>query len=167
MLQYRIMTLKRETWEEILGRKLAGYYIFLDIDGTLLPDGEETVSEHVKSFVRELAANNHVVLLSNSQRPERAQSIAEQVGLHLTKTRHRKPSKRVLLDVPDAKQPMLVIGDKVTTDVLFARAITAKCILVEQQRSDRDRSWVDASYIFDESVGWFLSFFSFVKKMTP
>jgi HAD superfamily phosphatase (TIGR01668 family) len=153
------MAHKRETWEQVLERKLTGYFIFLDIDGTLLPDGDDIVPEEMKRTVRELAEKNTIVLLSNSRRPERAQSVAEQVGLQLIKTRHRKPSKSVLRDVPEAKHPMLVIGDKVTTDALFARAVGAKCILVKRERSKDDRGWVNTSYRFDDVVGYVLDFF--------
>ena len=161
------MALKRETWDEVRARKLAGYFIFLDIDGTPLPDAGEAVREHIRLVVRAFAASNHAVLLSNSRRAERARAISEQIGLPLIKTHYRKPSARVLRDIPEAQEPLLVIGDKITTDALFARAINAKCILVERERSRTDRRWVDASYVFDDVVGFILDTLSLFANIAP
>ena len=120
-------------------RKYRGYAVILDVDGTLLAEGETIVGEKEKSAVAELAQNNAVYIFSNNRSKARAIAVAAQVGRPYLRSPYRKPNKKIVRSLPDAGKPVLVIGDKYLTDVRFARRVKAEYLLVRSLKSRHDR----------------------------
>jgi predicted HAD superfamily phosphohydrolase YqeG len=158
---------KRQSWESIGAKNIAGYTIVLDIDGTLLPDNEPLPSLNIVEHVRRLAQRNTIYLLTNSFRSGRARNIAEHIGLPLVDTRMRKPDPRILSQIPTTHGEILVIGDKISTDMFFAMSTGTKFLLMERLYGTNDRFAVRITYLLDDILGWFASLFSVLKKMEP
>lgn len=128
--------------------------VILDIDGTLTGDGQVFLSDSVLAKIRELASRNVVYVFSNHRNNTRNRIVASRVGCALIETPHRKPSPNVLRGLPldHRVQPLLVIGDKIIVDGLFARRIGARFIRVGRVRSASDRSSVRMIYLLDDLV---------------
>jgi len=132
--------------------------VILDIDGTITGDGQVFLSDSVLAKIRELASRNVVYVFSNHRNNTRNNTrnriVASRIGCALIETPHRKPSPNVLLGLPrhHRVQPLLVIGDKIIIDGLFARRIGARFIRVGRVRSASDRSFVRMTYLLDDLV---------------
>jgi predicted HAD superfamily phosphohydrolase YqeG len=128
--------------------------VILDIDGTITGDGQVFFSDSVLAKIRELASSNIVYVFSNHRNNTRNRIVASRVGCALIETPHRKPSPNVLRGLPPDHrvQPLLVIGDKIIVDGLFAWRIGARFIRVGRVRSNADRRLVRATYLLDDLV---------------
>jgi len=128
--------------------------VILDIDGTITGDGQVFFSDSVLAKIRELASRNVVYVFSNHRNNTRNRIVASRIGCALIETPHRKPSPNVLRGLPPHHrvQPLLVIGDKIIIDGLFARRIGARFIRVGRVRSTSDRSFVRMTYLLDDLV---------------
>lgn len=114
--------------------ELKGYLVFLDIDGTLVPDDFYEISDEVKDAVGRLQNGNSVYLCTNSPNKNRNEKIALALKLPLIRDA-KKPSIEILDRVvrEDLKMPKAVIGDKVLTDGLFAKKIKAKFFMMKRK----------------------------------
>jgi predicted HAD superfamily phosphohydrolase YqeG len=128
--------------------------VILDIDGTITGDGQVVFSDTVFAKIRELASRNVVYVFSNHRNNTRNRIVASRVGCPLIETAHRKPSPNVLLGLPADRraQALVVIGDKIIVDGLFAWRIGARFIRVGRVRSTSDRRLVRATYLLDDLV---------------
>lgn len=153
------------TWNAIRDRVVMGRTIFLDIDGTLLAHTDSEVSKEMREHVAYLTANNAVHLLTNTTRKKRAETIAHSLRLPLVPTRRRKPNTHILKDLAVDRRKLLVIGDKATTDLFFAWAVGAECILVERLTSPSDSFLTRVSYWWDDAIFGLLRFFSASQKI--
>jgi predicted HAD superfamily phosphohydrolase YqeG len=128
--------------------------VILDIDGTITGDGQVFFSESVLAKIRELASCNVVYVFSNHRNNTRNRIVASRIGCTLIETPHRKPSPNVLRGLPPdhQAQALVVIGDKIIVDGLFARLIGARFIRVARVRSSSDRRFVRMTYILDDLV---------------
>ena len=70
--------------------------VFLDVDGTLAPDGSFDFSPAVLAKVGEWKQTNEVLLCTNKRGKERWQKLESLFGLPVVTKEHRKPSKKVL-----------------------------------------------------------------------
>lgn len=116
----------------------AGRAVFLDVDGTLAPDGSFDFSPAVADRVRELSAKNQVFLCTNKRAAARHRALAGLFSLPVVTARHRKPSRRVLDEAGALVGAPVVIGDKFLTDYLFAKRIGARFIRVKRKLSGRE-----------------------------
>lgn len=112
--------------------------VFLDVDGTLAPDGELEFSDAVKMKVKELADDNQVLLCTNKRDRRRWQALESLFSLPVVTKRRRKPSRRVLEEAKATAKERIVIGDKFLTDYLFARRIGARFIRVRRKVSGQE-----------------------------
>lgn len=128
--------------------------VILDIDGTITGDGLLAVSAGVLAKIRELASRNMLYVCSNHRNTTRNRIVASSVGCALIESRHRKPNPQVLAGLPSAHlaQPLIVIGDKIMVDGLFAWRIEARFIHVGRVRSTSDCRLVRAAYRLDDLV---------------
>ncbi len=138
---------------------IANALIFLDIDGTLLPDGDREIEQAVRDRLHALTVTNIVYLATNSRNQERKQRLQKELGIPLTPTAHKKPWKTVLTGIDTSGKDMVVIGDKFLTDYVFAKQIHARCILVQRKRSYRERLMIRFIYLFDGVCAKLVSFF--------
>lgn len=112
----------------------SGAVIFLDVDGTLRPDGDQKMSPEVLKKLDELRARNEVLLTSNKE------------------NRAKKPSRKAAEGVNTAGRKAIVIGDKFLTDGLFAKNIGAEFIKVGRKTSGNESLFVKITYLIDDLV---------------
>lgn len=124
---------------ELDPKNIQGYFIFLDIDGTLAHDKLSSVEDATIQQVAVLKKDNEIVLCSNRNDHNRNKEVAELTKVPYLHTNLRKPSRRILKLVENqGEKPLMVIGDKFLTDGLFAKRIEAKFVKVERLTSHRD-----------------------------
>jgi len=135
--------------------------VILDIDGTLLSDGDETVGvEEVAAVKRLVEQDNQVYLVSNgfSHKKSRNKSIASELGVTFYETEYKKPLKLSVapLVIGTSKQ-VIIIGDKFLTDGLLAVNLEVPFIRVRSIRSNKDSLYVKLAYHLDDLVSNFAS----------
>lgn len=142
-----------EYFENLNTASIKDALIFLDIDGTLVADNENCPSEEVLKKVKSLSERNVVWLCSNNFNVGRNKTMHRLTGLSIIRG-HRKPSMKILDCVSDEERamPMLVIGDKVITDGLFAWRISARFIKVKRKTNSTDRWFVRIYNLTDNIV---------------
>ena len=141
-------------FENLNASRVKNTLIFLDIDGTLLSDNQRHPTPEVKKQIAAFAKHNHLWLCTNSFNHARNEAIQKEVGVPLVRG-HRKPSVKILdyvFSTERTKLPLLVIGDKVLTDGIFAWRIGAKFIKVKRKTSDHDRWFVRIYNISDDII---------------
>jgi len=133
--------------------------IILDIDGTITPDAKSEISPGVLGAIQSLANRNKVYLFSNHQNGVRNRALAQRLGLEYIDTPHRKPSRKVLGGMPmcHKTRPMIIIGDKILTDGLFASRIGARFIRVARVLSSSDPKLVRLAYFLDNMIAYLLT----------
>lgn len=137
---------------ETLSLGAEGATVFLDVDGTLVPDGESELAPEVLWKVRELASRNQVLLCTNKRDRERWEKLERALGLPVVTKYHTKPSRGVLKEAGSVKETRVVVGDKCLIDCLFAWRIGARFIKVKRKRSGRESLAVAFSYALDDIV---------------
>lgn len=149
-----------KSWPEIHAAVRPNETVLLDIDGVLAADGDSTLHPVARDHALTLARTNPVFLVTNGRDRVRAQRFAEELGIPLVHTTHRKPSRKILAAMPHSPgAPYVVIGDKLYTDGLFARNIGGRAFLMKERLvSKADRLIIKLSYIFDDTLSAFLSF---------
>lgn len=134
--------------------KISDTTVILDVDGTITADGQSAFTAAVLATITELASRNIVYVFSNHRSNRRNRLVACNVGCALIDTPHRKPSVKILCGLPPVHRslPLIVIGDKITVDGLFAWRVGARFIRVGRVRSAADRKLVKLAYLFDDLV---------------
>lgn len=122
---------------------------FVDVDGTLVPDGRSEIGKAELAKLRELAAVSTVILVSNKGMGERDEAIAAASGAKRAATGYRKPDLRAAGETPSG--PSVVIGDKFFTDGLFARNIGAGFIKVARLTDGAESLAVRLSNVIDNA----------------
>ncbi len=130
--------------------------IILDVDGTITADGKTEISADALRVIQSLSGQNAVYLFSNHSDGVRNRALARGLGLEYIDTPHRKPSRKIIDAIPvhHRVQPMIVIGDKITTDGLFARRIGARFVKVSRILSPSDRTSTKVAYFLDDLISW-------------
>jgi len=138
---------------EIEPAEIREKYILLDVDGTIAVDHNEVVIEEALDMIKQLEIHNQIVLLSNNRRRGRIRRISKATSLEYLKTKYKKPNAKILRDIEkDQRRKILVIGDKVLTDVIFAKRIKSPYIKVKRVESRSDRWFVKVFYLFDDLI---------------
>ncbi|MBT3356415.1 HAD hydrolase-like protein [bacterium] len=139
---------------------IRGHIIFLDIDGTIVPDRIDCVCQKTLENIEKLKLVNRVYLLSNNRDKRRLETVSVNTGLEYIKPLHRKPKRRILQEISSTPtEKFFVIGDQVCTDVLFAKRIGAEYIHVKRLRGENDSVKMRTIYLFDDLALMFLGFF--------
>lgn len=148
--------IRAQSFEEIIDA-LSGNVVLLDVDGTLLPDGDQQIPDETREAAIALCRANEVYLVSNGKDVARVKRFAEELGARLPERLPAgKPSARSLAGVDRTTKPVVVIGDKYLIDGIYARRIGARFLPVVRKRSGRERLSVRASFLLDRVVSWFL-----------
>jgi len=130
--------------------------VFLDVDGTLVPDGTNYISSPLLKKIEELKKTNTVVLLSNAPTRERIARIARALGITYIDTRHKKPSRKIMKLLPKhGRKTTVVIGDKFLTDGLFAKNIGAQFLKVKRLAAPQEKFVNRLIYILDDMASFF------------
>jgi 4-hydroxybenzoate polyprenyltransferase len=141
--------------------------ILLDLDGTLAPDNEQTVTQAVAMAVNDLVVSNRVVLLSNKKNHVRNRQIAAVLGIDYLETNLRKPDPRLktrLGELGVEGDNLIVIGDKYLTDGLMAKVLGAEFVKVRRLIS-QTRSWPSSLVDNLDDAAFFVS--RLLKLMRP
>ena len=129
----------------------------LDVDGTIVADGEDNVSPAVLAQVRAIkAAGNEIQLCSNSRRPDyamRLNRLASQLEITVCPVPFRKPSISAVAALDRRGRSLIVIGDKDLTDGLLARRVGARFIKVRRKLDPADRLSSRMANLFDTLFG--------------
>lgn len=135
----------------------SGKTIIVDIDGTITIDGGLDFDPLVLKKIEAMASANSVFLFSNKQLSARNNIISERLHIPLLKTPFKKPNRKVINGLPDRlKKNLLIIGDKILTDGLFAKNIEADFIKVKRLTSKTDNLKTKLIYMFDDITKYFL-----------
>jgi predicted HAD superfamily phosphohydrolase YqeG len=138
-------------FSEVAFESLEPKTILIDVDGTLMSDGEREVSAVVRERVRAIGARHELYVCTNNRSQGRTRAVACDLGIPLIETAYRKPDPRVTSGL-SPKYPLLVVGDKFLTDRLFALAVGAEFICVARDTSPKDRFAARVAYLFDDAV---------------
>jgi predicted HAD superfamily phosphohydrolase YqeG len=135
-----------------------GKTVILDIDGTITTDGNSCFDYLILEKIKEISLNNSVFLFSNKHLPIRDSEIADSMHIPLLKSHFKKPSRKVINELPeDQKKNLLVIGDKIIIDGLFAKNIGAEFIKVKRLTNRNDSFNTKLTYLLDNTVGYFIN----------
>jgi predicted HAD superfamily phosphohydrolase YqeG len=89
--------------------------------------------------------------------PDRDNEIANKLHVPLIKSHFKKPNRKVLNELPeDQKNNLLVIGDKIIIDGIFAKNIGAEFIKVKRLTSKNDSFNTKFTYMLDNIVVYFI-----------
>lgn len=147
---------KLATFEDAV-HLVSGSVVLLDVDGTLVPDGEQVLTSSTKEAISLLKESNNVYLTSNGKNRERTLRLAQELEVNLPKHQPAgKPFKRALEGVDSSYGPLVVIGDKYLVDGLFALNIGGTFLPVARKQSGNERFSVRISFLIDRVVSWFL-----------
>jgi uncharacterized protein len=106
----------------------------LDVDETLVPITEKSVSEHLKGWIDTFKPHTCLWLVSNNISQARIGSIAETLNLPYI-SGAGKPSRRKLKRAVEAMnlpvEQVAMVGDRLFTDVLAGNRLGMFTILVE------------------------------------
>lgn len=132
----------------------AGATIVLDVDGTLVPDGSDTIAGPEREALARIAAVARVYLCSNSRSTARVEAIAQSAGVAYLPRRYRKPHPAVIDPIPDAERAaIVVIGDLHLTDGMLARRLGAPFVRVARIRASHERLFLKLTYGIDGLIG--------------
>ncbi len=128
--------------------------IFLDVDGSLIPDGGLEFNPEVINKVEKLKEKNSVFLCTNSRDRIRNSKIEAILALPIITNRYKKPNHKIIdgLGVGGAQNKFLVIGDKVLIDGLFAKNIGARFIRVKRKISGRESILIRTINFIDDLI---------------
>jgi predicted HAD superfamily phosphohydrolase YqeG len=136
----------------------SGKTIVVDIDGTITTDGGSDVDLLVIKKIQDISVNNSVFLFSNKKLTDRDNEVANKLNVPLLKTSFKKPNKKVIDGIPDhLRKNLIVIGDKIIIDGLFAKNIGAEFIKVRRLTSKNDSFNTKLTYKLDNFVRYFIT----------
>ncbi len=148
------LRVEQKSWDEIIASIRPDDVILLDLDGVLAADADAEAHPSARVYVQQLTAIARVLLVTNTPNRARAQACAVSLGIPLVTSAHRKPSARILEAIEHtADTSYVVIGDKFSTDVLFAYAIGGRSYLLKDRlRNKNDRLVIKLSYLLDDAL---------------
>ncbi|PCH92090.1 hypothetical protein COB80_00630 [Candidatus Kaiserbacteria bacterium] len=148
------------SWSYVMDRNLENRTIILDIDGVLMADGEKTLSQEIIEYVTTLKLHNDVVIISNNFSDKRCEYTSKTLGVPWINTPYKKPSTRIMKYLKyDTTKPLIMIGDKVLTDGIFAKRIDAEAIMLTRRTNVDDRTIIVLTYIIDDAFYSLVRFF--------
>ncbi|MBI5412861.1 GtrA family protein [Candidatus Peregrinibacteria bacterium] len=132
-------------------KDIEGMTMIIDIDGTLVADNQSNVSLKTRETIESLKESNTVYLCTNSRNHKRNAEIERALNLKIVSAHHKKPSRKILkeMDIKDHER-LVIIGDKVLTDGLFAKRIGARFIMVKRKISGKEGIHIKAINYIDD-----------------
>lgn len=143
-----------------------GGTVFLDIDGTLVPDGEDALAPREAQVLSSLASCATVYLIA-SKGFARIPALAEAYGARPIVTDALKPSLRITEGIGVPPHSCFVIGDKIMTDGWFASRIHARFVPVTRLVSGEESLFVSTLYALDAVIWALVSLVATVARSTP
>lgn len=114
--------------------------LILDLDDTLVHFGGDRFPEAVRQWLECIRKDFQVCVVSNTSRQHRAQAIAAGLGIPAF-ARAQKPRRHTLLQAILAmglrEQEVLVVGDRLLTDILGGTRLGARTALISPVSDER------------------------------
>jgi len=131
---------------------IQNHIVLIDIDGTLVSDGEENLDKEILTKLKELEnQGNTIYFCSNKNIPGRKNEFTKLTSIPFTSSKFRKPNKKIATLVENKeKKPLTVVGDKILVDGVFAKGIGAKFIKVKRLIVSRDSVINRVVYALDD-----------------
>jgi uncharacterized protein len=106
--------------------------LLIDIDNTIVEKGKTQVSDEIHEWVKKMSAEFECILISNNPSIS-AKHIAHQLSLEILHFAFKPFKSRYLVwsRHKEIKSKVMMIGDQIFTDVLFAKNIGAMSCLVK------------------------------------
>ncbi len=119
--------------EEYLGK---GYKnLILDIDNTLMPYDQKTISLQKRSWVKKAQASGfYTLLISNNSSHKRIERVGKELeiqGLHFAMKPFAYSVRELLADHGLKAEETLIVGDQLFTDVILGNWLGMGTILVD------------------------------------
>jgi len=144
--------------------------VVLDVDGTLVFDGDLALSTDTILKIKELSNISKVYLFSNGD-VSRTKKISNDCGVYFLESEYKKPSAKVAESLIINDEKLFVIGDKFITDGLFASNIGASFVHVDRIMSGQENFFNKIIYILDSIFGFFikpfLPFLHYINLLRP
>lgn len=156
------MAIPKKTIFTYATENIASHYVILDVDGTLVSDASEHISDEVFRYIKNLKLSHTIYICSNGD-TKRTERIARMLDVSVLSIRKPYDTVPTELNIHTSKG-ITVIGDKYLTDGIFAHKIHAHFLKVDHVRSNSDSFLVKVSYVIDD-VFWFG--FNVLKLMRP
>lgn len=138
----------------LTNEKIAAIYnsiIILDIDGTIVFDGDSNIDKDVINLINDLKNKNEVYLFSNSKNNNRNLIISKKINVPIIISNYKKPNKKIIEEINNNyNKKIVVIGDKFLTDGLFCFNIKGSFIKVKRLISGKERIYIKFINLTDD-----------------
>ena len=134
--------------------EFSGKTLVVDIDGTLVADGEKELSgERERALMALKACAGGIYLSTNKEISEWHRKLSQRLAIPLVSENAYKPSPKVLSSLSEKERSNLVIiGDKYLTDGLLAKRARVPFVKVERLKSGKENLLIRLSYILDDII---------------
>ncbi len=144
-----------KTFLELDEQALKGAQLIIDIDGTITHDKGTELDHGALQKLARLKQHSDIYLCSNGHQG-RTRALAEKADVFFIDSLHRKPSRHVAEKLERTDKPVIVIGDKMLTDGLFALNIAATFLPVKRIRHAGDAFNIKVHYFLDDVATLFM-----------
>lgn len=107
--------------------------IIMDLDDTLLPSDNKKNLEYIDAWLKKVKDEFSLFVLSNNSRPDYVKKFCDQFDIPFI-ARATKPRSKYLIKAIEHmkldKKEVVIIGDRVTTDILAGKIFGIKAFLV-------------------------------------
>jgi len=141
--------------------------IIFDVDNTLVFPETCKTSDKILSWFKNFSQTHKCVCVSNSlTRFKRKQELSNLLGCEVFTSRKKKPSKKLFREIQKYykvnSKDIVVIGDRVFSDILFGNRNKATTVLVKPITS-KERFLIKIGRVFDNVL---LRIFSSHRKLS-
>ncbi|MBM3204958.1 hypothetical protein FJZ48_03200 [Candidatus Uhrbacteria bacterium] len=147
---------QREFFVDLPVDRIRGLKVILDVDGTITPDRQGSITPEAVAKIEEIKKAGHRVFISSNGSPKHAEAFAQRAGVETIIG--KKPFSAAFNKYLSTGELVTVIGDKGITDGLLARRLGADFIHVRRLTSAQDSVMAQISYGIDFFVSQSLPF---------
>ena len=124
-------------FETLKTEDISGKTIFLDVDGSLIPEGQLDFDPRVIESILNLKKRNNVFLATNMRDKTRLDQLEAILQVPILTRKFRKPSAKILSEVGTVldKNNYIVMGDRILIDGIFAARIGGTFIRLQRKIS--------------------------------
>ena len=133
--------------------------LLIDVDGTLINRKSCRIPRAVKDWITESKKFFSLYLISNNPSEKRISKIAKDLEIKY-KFNALKPRKKVILDVIheikcDSKN-IVIIGDRIFTDIIVGNRCNIKTILVKRLGRDGEPIKLNLTLLIEKLITFFI-----------
>ncbi|MEK7431819.1 MAG: YqeG family HAD IIIA-type phosphatase [Cyanobacteriota bacterium] len=108
--------------------------IILDLDDTLIPSDKKTPKEKINKWVKKAKKDFSLFVVSNNSRTEYVKKFCEKFDIPFVAQASKPRGKfleKAMLHMKLKKKEVIIVGDRVTTDILAGKLFGIKAFLVK------------------------------------